>query len=508
MADAYLRSTTGSDANDGTSWAQAEATLAAALVDAGVGGRVFMSDNHAETQASAMTNASSGTVANLTAVICVDDTGDPSPPTALATTGTVSTTASSSNMSFTGHAAYYGVSFSIAAGANALGNYNFTSATSWSHVFRSGTMTFAGSNNANRLAVASTANVATGLLELYSMDIQFSGTGQGINAGWPVKWYGGTMTLGTAPTGGLIRPLAGQSTLFEARGVDLTNLGTNAFMDVQQGCVGGYVDFIHCKIDSGHSVTTLVTGVYDGLGMPRIRLHQCTGSDTNFACNLMERDHAGFLSSDLTVYRVGGGSDGTTPYSHKLQAGTNPFYGPLYSPRYAIPIVDVGVPLSITVELFRSSAASTPTDEDVFVELEYLGTSGNTLGVITNTRRAILGTATTLTVSTATWIGGGATPKPCKVTINFTPTEPGFAVVRVGWIKGGGADIIYVDPPQIVQVAGAGGNSKSQMLIPGGGVVAQDINRRSLLLPWAGGTMVLAEDQDPVYDTVRWPVVP
>ncbi len=54
MAVIYLRSTDGNDLDDGLTWATARATLANALTAAGAGGTVYVSQNHAETQASAM----------------------------------------------------------------------------------------------------------------------------------------------------------------------------------------------------------------------------------------------------------------------------------------------------------------------------------------------------------------------------------------------------------------------------------------------------------------------
>ncbi len=70
MAVIYLRSTDGSDADNGSTWALAKATLAAALTAAGAGGTVYVSQVHAETQAGAMTLTSPGTEASPVRVIC------------------------------------------------------------------------------------------------------------------------------------------------------------------------------------------------------------------------------------------------------------------------------------------------------------------------------------------------------------------------------------------------------------------------------------------------------
>lgn len=114
MANFYVRSTDGSDIDGGTTWALAKATLAGALAVATAGDTIFVSDNHAETQASAMTLSSQGTAASPVRILCVDDAAEP--PTALATTATVTTTGSFA-MAFHGFAYCYGITFSSGSGA-------------------------------------------------------------------------------------------------------------------------------------------------------------------------------------------------------------------------------------------------------------------------------------------------------------------------------------------------------------------------------------------------------
>src|SRR3990167_9113060 len=86
----YVRSTDGSDADTGLTWALAKATLVGALAVAAAGERIWVSQAHAETQASAMTLTSAGTEALPVEILCGNDAAEP--PTALATTATVTTT--------------------------------------------------------------------------------------------------------------------------------------------------------------------------------------------------------------------------------------------------------------------------------------------------------------------------------------------------------------------------------------------------------------------------------
>lgn len=447
MADCYLRSTDGLDADGGTTWALAKATLAAAMTTAGSGGRVFMSQAHAETAAAALTETSPGVSGSPTAVICVSDAAEP--PTALSTAGSVSNTGAN-NVAFNGTGAAYGFTVNVSSAASAAA-LNFTSTSPWHWIFRSCVLVLRATAAANRIVVGGTSGNQEALLELYASDMQFNATAQAINPGSTTKWYGGTLTLGTAPTGGLIKGVAGMSHLFEARAVDLNNLGTNPLVEVGQGVPGGYIDFIHCKISASHTVSTITTGTYDGLGFARLRMHRCRSDDTSRSWDLVEKDYCGTVESTNAIERVGGASDTADNYSHKMISSTGAsFYAPLYSPRYAIPIFTVGSSLTLTVQIFIDQAAAL-TDADVFAELEYEGTSGNSLGVFTNTRRGILASNTNLTSSSATWTGSPTNPQARQIAITFTPQEVGVAFVRIGLMAA--SKTLYVDPPQRAQVA-------------------------------------------------------
>lgn len=451
MADIYLRSTDGLDADGGTTWALAKATLAAALTTAGASGRVFMSDNHAETAAAALTETSSGAAGTTTAVICSDDAGSPEPPTALATTGTVSNTGAN-NISFNGHAACYGFTVNLSSGGTAAA-MNFTSTSSWHWLFRSCAIVLRSTSSTNRLVAGGTsASNQEGLLELYATDLQLNATAQALNPGAPVKWYGGTLTLGTAPTGGLIKPLAGTSTLFEARGVDLANLGANALMEVGQGATGGYVDFFNCKVGATFGLSNLSTGTYDGPGHARVRVHNCAGADTEHV-PLMEKCGEGTIEATPGTARVGGASDlSATRFAHRMvSTSAVNFYAPLYSPRYMVPVFQIGSSLTLTVELVHDSVTALK-DDDIFVEIEYQGTSTRPQSVFANTRRAIFGTGAAYSSSSVTWDSFGfANENKQKMTVSFTPQEVGILYIRVALIKA--SYTVIIDPPQRTQVA-------------------------------------------------------
>src|SRR3990167_4942270 len=130
----YVRSTDGSDASDGLTWANAKATLAGALAVAAAGERIWVSQVHAETQASAMTLTSAGTPASPIEILCGNDAAEP--PTALATTATVTTTGASA-LAIEGSLYCYGITFACGTGSSAASISMMTTTVACRQIFES-----------------------------------------------------------------------------------------------------------------------------------------------------------------------------------------------------------------------------------------------------------------------------------------------------------------------------------------------------------------------------------
>src|SRR3990167_3028291 len=92
MANVYVRSGA-AGAGTGADWGNAYTTLAAALGAKAAGDDFWVADDHAETQASALTAVAPGTSASPNRIICVDRAGSVPPVSAdLRTSATISTT--------------------------------------------------------------------------------------------------------------------------------------------------------------------------------------------------------------------------------------------------------------------------------------------------------------------------------------------------------------------------------------------------------------------------------
>ena len=393
MAVIYLRSTDGSDASDGLTWANAKATLAAALTAAGAGGTVYVSDAHAETQASAMTLTSPGTADSPVTVLCVDDTGDPEPPTALATTATISTTGASSITLGAGYTFGYGFKLQAGSAANSASILSQTTGTFWSLSNCGLTL--------NNTSVASLIRVGAGSIvhRLILMDctLTFGAAGQAFRVdGSRVRIAGGSVA-GTAPTTLINGGTATQTSTIELVGVDLSLLGSgnNIFGQVSKNTA------VDCKLGSS---VTLCSASFTTRDDGQTTFINSDSADTNY--RYYSKNYEGEVFHETTIVRTGGASDGTTPISRKMTSSANSKF---YAPLIASPITawndTSGSSKTITVEIISFGAAKL-TDAETWITVEYLGTSGFPIASFSNDRAAdILATPADQATSTATWIG-------------------------------------------------------------------------------------------------------
>jgi ABC-type phosphate transport system substrate-binding protein len=110
----------------------------------------------------------------------------------------------------------------------------------------------------------------------------------------------------------------------------------------------------------------------------------------------------------------------------------------------------VGSAQTCTVEIVHDSqgsgTSSAFTDAEVWLEIQYLGTSGVPLGsVLTDAKADVLATAADQASSAVTWTTTGlTTPLKQKVAVTFTAQEIGFIHAKVVLAKA--SAVCYVDP--------------------------------------------------------------
>lgn len=426
MTDRYLYSGATGAAN-GTSWADAYVTLVAAFTGSVAGDRIFVAHNHAETQATAMTLTSPGTLASPVQIICANSAGTVPPVSAdLATTATISTTAASA-ITFAGVAYCRGIIFSAGDAANSASITAGAGAVFWRHRLCAFKL-----NNTNAASVIRTTNSTTSHAEWDNCTVQFGATGQGMSPGGSWVWKN-TPTAVAGATFPTNLFSANTGAICQVHGVDLSALA-GTLVGASFNITTGNIIFENCKI---HASAT-IGGTPAALGV-KIRAVNCDSGGTNY--KFFKADYTGTESTETTIIRTGGASNGTTGVAKKIITTANAEW---VAPFECFPIrIWNDVVGSVTVTVYGiSNGGAVPNNDDVWMDVEYLDDSGSPLGSVATTGKAdILATNAANTTDTSTW--GGSTSK-FKMATTITPAQKGYMAITV---KAAAASLtFYIDP--------------------------------------------------------------
>jgi hypothetical protein len=425
VASYYVYSGAGG-AGTGADWANAFTTLDGAFSGKAAGDIFYVADDHAQSQASALTLTSPGTAASPCFVYCVLRTGGSVPPVSadLRTTATITTTGSNAITFGAQHCYFYGVIFSGATGAFTVG---ITTSGVGNIIFESCALRKAGTS-----ASAGAINFSNPNVAFINTTLQFGSTGDGLtvaNLIW--RNTASAITGATIPTTGLLTSGGAGRILVE--GVDLSALAGSSTLVRALTTSSRTVLFKDCKFGSGLTIAATPTALESGVSIIR-----CDSGDTNYRTE--KHDYTGTLTTETTIVRTGGASDGTTPISWKVITTAN---SERIYPFEVFPISiwneTTGSAVTVTVEC---RGAATPNINEVWMDVEYLGTSGFPLGNFSTTGHAdLLATGTANTSSSESW--GGSTSS-FKLVATITPQEKGLITVYVKIAKV--SSTFYIDP--------------------------------------------------------------
>ena len=448
MANIYVRSTDGLDTDDGSTWALAKATLGGALAIATSADTIWVSQAHAETAGAAKAHTFPTTPGLR--VLCGNDAAEP--PTALATTATVTTTGNFAVTFTTGYAYIYGITFNSGTGISGLADMIFGTdtaktgivfdtcalkipSTSTTAPFKLGQI--GGSLNINERKIefidCSFTQDASGMSALFEL-----GTGRFIFDNMTIAGAGAT------PPTNLFNANAGValSNITTVKNSDLTGRALTNLVNVGVGTLSN-IDFVNCKLPS---LTSVTAGTFSGPGGQYIRMHNCDNADTHI--RFSENVWQGTVTQQTaTRIRTGGATqaDGVA-YSFLVAGNANTvnLHHPLVSPDIAIYNTAVGASMTATVEILRDSLTNLK-DNEIWLELDHLGTSGFPKGSTASDRITnVLTAAADQATSSVTWDTTGMTnPNKQKLVVTFTPQEAGYIVARV---KLAANTSVYVDP--------------------------------------------------------------
>lgn len=421
----YVRSTDGDNASDGSSWANAKATLAGAFAVAAAGETIYVSQSHSESTAASVTLTSAGTAAAPVRILCASDSAEP--PTALATTAVVQITGTGVNLDFVGYAYCYGIAFKSGNSSNNA-FIRFNSTAPWHWCLENCLLQLSTTGSLQYVYVGAVSGSGKGQnLVLLNTPVQFGNVTGTIQLRSKLLWKGASL-LGSASTvlfvfgAGLSAPQA------VCDGVDLSllNTGESLVNPSTTDCIGGYVDFRNCKLGSGVSLVSTAPTIPG----PTASITNCDSADTNY--RYQKSCYQGDIFSESTIVRTNGASDGTTPISRKMVSSANTqLFSPLESDPCMVWNETVGSSVTATVEVVTDGV--TLTDAEAWIEAEYLGTAGYPLSLFASDRAAnIMATPVNQAASTVDWTTTGlASPVKQKLSVAFTPQEKGPVKVRV-----------------------------------------------------------------------------
>lgn len=373
------------------------------------GDTIYVSNNHAESIAGAITATFPGTNASPTRLLCGNDAA--APPTAMATTGVIKT---SGDFSLTFNGAVYVDGLTLIAGDAATGTTYLFIGNDNVHQHYVNCSLQSGTSNSSaggRIAFASPGGggqdmYATLLLENCSMKTNNASTFI-YSSGGKFEWRGGSFLTGSAtPEKMFGRNSAGATVLID--GVDFSALASTLDLGADNSQGAGYgITYRNCKLPAS----------WAGSINPPDRpftfadIYNCDSTDTNY--RLHTSTYEGTVKSETTIVKTSGASDGTTALSWKMATTANAEY-PLMlltSPEIAFWNDTTAAAKTLTVEAIHDSATLLKDDE-VWLEVVYLGTAGFPLGsYIKDSKASPLATAADQTASTVAWDGATITAR-------------------------------------------------------------------------------------------------
>lgn len=395
------------------------------------GSTFYISNAHAETQASAMTLAGGQGVINTPSVyVCVSNAT--APPTAATTGATVSTTGAS-DLTIRSFAYYSGIAFNAGSAANAA-NILIGTVTLADHgVFlESCSLVLNNTNTGSTITLGPTSSARSVYISTKNTTFVFGATAQNFlpqNAA--IDIVGGSIAAtGSVPTS-LFEPAGGVAC--SVYGCDLSNVtGT---LVTAGNATFGYMQIINCKIGAA----TIFSGVLGSFGFA-VKLHNSDNGSKNYRFSETKRAVAP-IAQDTVTYNNAGASDGTQPISWKIiTANGATLTSPYVSPEITIWQDTTGSIKTATIEI---AGASTLTNADIWMELEYPGNSSFPISSRIDCRVAdVIATAANVPTSSASWSGSPSVKQYLQVT--FTPQMKGPVKARIYVAKVSAT--VYVDP--------------------------------------------------------------
>jgi hypothetical protein len=448
MAIYYVRSTDGSDSDNGSTWALAKATITGALNIATSGDIIYVSQAHSYTNASSAITypTPKGTITAPIQVICVNDSA--MPPTQLSNTAIEhATTTNGINFQNSSYIYWYGITFK-SYGSITLPMYCFqvfdtcglqltnTSGNYYWYAVNA-------NNNYNYHINFINTNFISGSA---TFSFQIGNTGSGPYSLSHTYLFKGCTVTGTAPSNFFNFSSAGMYVTISTIGCDFSLLGASSYLFYNHSncMLGSKFHLQNCKLNSA---MTLYNNVITSIKLPEIILENCDSDATNYHNEW--HMYQGTIKHTIQVMKTGGASSGLVGFSWELatNARASSSY-PLESPWLHMWCGTTGTQRTVAVSFVHDSQSSLGSG-DFWAEFEYRNSTNTSKTTILSTIPAaypLMRNTMTYDVETdAAWLTTGMTyPKCQRVQFQFIPPITGLVFMKFYLAKSNYT--VYIDP--------------------------------------------------------------
>ncbi len=416
MANWYVRSAA-AGAGTGADWTNAFTTLTAAIAAAAAGDVFFVADDHAQTQASALTLTFPGTIASPNKVYSVDHTA-PTPGGANLLAGARVATTGNNAMTVNGSAEFFGIRFAVADGVN-LPHLTLC-ATAGRQVYRTCIFDFTNTTGSQACFIGvNTSETPTEVLWTDSCQFLTGSAAQAVvprNTSFTVENCPTLLTAGANGSRNFLGAITTETTaVIKISNCDFSNVAAGGGMMTQR-LASDRITLENCKLGTYviYHASTPDQLTNSGAVVLAARCESVSGVNYGYRKYM---DQGSMLQTAL-VTRTGGASDGTTPHAIQIQTSAEASW---MLPFETIPFPAmnnlVGSALTITVEGISNTAAI-PQNDEIWVEVGALTNVNDTIGSMARSARANgLTTPANYTASSEVW---GATAAARANTTAYT----------------------------------------------------------------------------------------
>lgn len=454
MADYFVKAS-GSDANNGLSWATAKATLHTATTGAlavatASGDRIFVKYD----DAFILTANTTFTAASNIAVIAVSSTDyttgtNWTPAVMDGTTGYIGHTSTSWGITTTGafKVYWYGLCFRISgtgSSQHSLAN------TDGAHHEYDTCYFWQGSNNGSlAILLGSNGTGANVYIKAKGCTFRFGATGQKFtsqSATFDIEG-GGIHASSSAITTVITLAAAGHPATSSISDFDMSSISSTA--TILGNCSNGTsrLTLYNCKLSTTWSGAWLATQTNLNKSGGAVTAFNCSTGDTHY--EFAYADSFGVLTAVTTPYfDTGAKYDGTNAVCWKIVTTANcSYYTPFVSPW--IEKYHSGTSaITPYLEILRNDSTTAFNNDEVWGEFSVQATSGSVLPVFKNDRKALEASAASQAngAGLASWTGESGIAWSGKLDSGTSATPAEIGMLRARVCVGVTSTTVYVDP--------------------------------------------------------------